>query len=95
MFSVADLLDRAKAGANIDSDYRLAKVIGITHSAEYNRSSSTITTFLNGTQIQTVTDVTRFAGLGDGAGIACFRRTTNGQTAANKFGFKDVLIESF
>jgi hypothetical protein len=63
--------------------------------AEYNRSSSTITTFLNGTQIQTVTDVTRFAGLGDGAGIACFRRTTNGQTAANKFGFKDVLIESF
>ena len=33
MFSVADLLDRAKAGANIESDYRLAKVIGITHAA--------------------------------------------------------------
>jgi len=32
MFSVADLLDRAKAGGNIESDYRLAKVIGITHS---------------------------------------------------------------
>ena len=33
MFSVADLLDRAKVGGNIESDYRLAKVIGITHSA--------------------------------------------------------------
>ena len=33
MFSIADLLERAKAKANIESDYRLAKVIGITHSA--------------------------------------------------------------
>jgi transcriptional regulator with XRE-family HTH domain len=32
MFSIADFLDRAKARALIDSDYRLAKVIGITHS---------------------------------------------------------------
>ena len=32
MFSIAELLDRAKAGGNIESDYRLAKVIGITHS---------------------------------------------------------------
>lgn len=32
MFSVADLLDRAKARGNIESDYRLGKVIGITHS---------------------------------------------------------------
>ena len=31
MFSVADLLERAKAGGNIESDYRLAKVIGISH----------------------------------------------------------------
>lgn len=29
MFSIADLLDRAKAGGQIDTDYRLAKVIGI------------------------------------------------------------------
>jgi len=36
MFSIADLIDRAKAGGNIDSDYRLAKVIGITHSAVSN-----------------------------------------------------------
>lgn len=36
MFSVADLLERAKAGGNIESDYRLAKVIGITHSAVSN-----------------------------------------------------------
>jgi hypothetical protein len=33
MISVADLLDRAKAGGSIESDYRLAKVIGITHAA--------------------------------------------------------------
>jgi predicted transcriptional regulator len=32
MFSVANLLDAAKEKASIDSDYRLAKVIGITHS---------------------------------------------------------------
>lgn len=32
MFLIADLLERAKAGANIETDYRLAKVIGITHS---------------------------------------------------------------
>lgn len=32
MFSVAELLERAKAGGNIESDYRLAKVIGISHS---------------------------------------------------------------
>jgi transcriptional regulator with XRE-family HTH domain len=31
MFSVANLLERAKAGGNIESDYRLAKVIGISH----------------------------------------------------------------
>ena len=36
MFSVADLLDRAKARAVIESDYRLAKVIGITHGAMTN-----------------------------------------------------------
>lgn len=32
MISIANLLDAAKAKAGIDSDYRLAKVIGITHS---------------------------------------------------------------
>ncbi len=36
MFSVADLLDRAKAGGNIDTDYRLAKVIGISHQGMTN-----------------------------------------------------------
>lgn len=36
MFSVADLIDRAKARGQIESDYRLAKVIGITHSAVSN-----------------------------------------------------------
>lgn len=29
MFSIAELLDRAKANANIESDYRLAKVLRI------------------------------------------------------------------
>lgn len=32
MISIANLLDAAKAKAGIESDYRLAKVIGITHS---------------------------------------------------------------
>lgn len=32
MFSVAQLLDRAKENGRIESDYRLAKVIGISHS---------------------------------------------------------------
>ena len=33
MSLVSDLLDKSKTYANIDSDYRLAKIIGITHSA--------------------------------------------------------------
>lgn len=33
MFSIANLLDSAKAKAVIESDYRLAKIIGISHSA--------------------------------------------------------------
>ncbi len=33
MFSIARLLDAAKARAQIESDYRLAKVIGITHAS--------------------------------------------------------------
>ena len=33
MFSIANLLDAAKARASIDSDYQLAKVIGISHQA--------------------------------------------------------------
>lgn len=33
MFSIADLLDRARASGSIVSDYQLAKVIGISHQA--------------------------------------------------------------
>ena len=33
MSLISDLLDKSKTCANIDSDYRLAKIIGITHSA--------------------------------------------------------------
>lgn len=33
MFSIANLLDSARAKANIESDYQLAKAIGITHQA--------------------------------------------------------------
>jgi transcriptional regulator with XRE-family HTH domain len=36
MFSIANLLDRAKAQANIESDYRLAKVLRINQSALSN-----------------------------------------------------------
>jgi transcriptional regulator with XRE-family HTH domain len=43
MFSVADLLDRAKARGNIGSDYQLAKVIGISHQGMTNyRSGKTM-----------------------------------------------------
>lgn len=35
MFSIANLIDRAKAGGNIDSDYKIADVIGISHQAIY------------------------------------------------------------
>lgn len=31
MFSIAEFLERAKAGAGIETDYRLGKVIGISH----------------------------------------------------------------
>lgn len=36
MFSVANLIDAAKARANIETDYRLAKVIGISHQGMTN-----------------------------------------------------------
>lgn len=36
MFSIANLLDRAKSNANIESDYRLAKVLRINQSAISN-----------------------------------------------------------
>lgn len=36
MFSIADLLDRAKSNAKIESDYRLAKVLRINQSAVSN-----------------------------------------------------------
>lgn len=36
MFSIANLLERAKANANIESDYRLAKVLRIKQSAISN-----------------------------------------------------------
>lgn len=32
MFSVSEFLDRAKAGAGAESDYRLAKMLGVNHS---------------------------------------------------------------
>ena len=36
MFSIANLLERAKANANFESDYRLAKVLSINQSAISN-----------------------------------------------------------
>jgi hypothetical protein len=64
---------------------------------DYNRSTGTLTSYLNSTQIQTITDLSGFGALnlGDGVGITMFRRTAGGQTAANRLGFKDVLIEAF
>lgn len=64
---------------------------------DFTRSTSTLTAYLNGTQIQTITDPSYFSSLnlGDGIGITMFRRTANGQTAANRLGFKNVTITSF
>ena len=43
MFSIANLLDSAKAKANIESDYRLAIVIGISHQAmSHYRAGNTL-----------------------------------------------------
>ena len=36
MFSIADLLERARAKGGIESDYRLAKIISVNPSAIYN-----------------------------------------------------------
>ena len=33
MYSIADLIERAKSNSNIESDYRLSKIIGINQSA--------------------------------------------------------------
>ena len=63
--------------------------------AEFNRSTSSIISKVNGTQILSLTDSTNFASLGDGIGIAMFRRTANGDAVANKLGFRNVTIESF
>lgn len=64
---------------------------------DYNRSAGTLTSYLNGTQIMTITDLAGFnaLSLGDGVGLTMFRRTDGGQTAANRLGFKDVAITSF
>jgi hypothetical protein len=63
--------------------------------ADFNRSTFTVTTYLNGNLVLTMTDSTNFAGLGDGIGIGMFRRTANSETAANRYGFKNVTITSF
>lgn len=39
MFSIANLLERAKAGGNIESDYRLAKVLRINQTRLSNYRS--------------------------------------------------------
>jgi hypothetical protein len=64
---------------------------------DYNRTTGTIISYLNSTQIMTLTDLSGFnaLNLGDGAGITMFRRTANGQTASNRLGFKNLLVESF
>lgn len=64
---------------------------------DYNRSTGTFTSFLNGTQIMTITDPTYFGALnlGDGAGVTVFRRTLNGSTSASRLGFRNVQITSF
>ena len=63
-----------------------------------NRSTNTVTTKING-----VTNLTSQAGeaslvataTGSGIGIGSFRRTAAGQSAANRYGFRSVLLETF
>lgn len=72
---------------------------GMVWRAELNRAASTVTTFIwNGTgwtQVLQYTGPTYMSGLGNGVGIATFRRTANGTTAANRYGFRSIKIESF
>ena len=70
-------------------------VDGYVLRADFDRSTSTVTTYLNGNLVFTMVDPTHFAGMGDGVGIAMFRRTAGGETAANRYGVRDVTIESF
>ena len=80
-----------------DSGYGFATpfVNGDVWRADFNRSTSTVTTYLNGNLVFTIIDATNFAGMGDGVGIAMFRRTANAETASNRYGVKNVTITSF
>jgi hypothetical protein len=64
---------------------------------EYDRTVGSLTSYLNGTQIQTITDLAGFNALvlGDGVGWTQFRRTDNGQSASDALGFKSVVVEEF
>lgn len=62
--------------------------------AELHRASNTVITKKNGTQIHSLTDAA-ISALGDGVGIGSFRRVTGGGSAANRYGFKSVVIEAF
>lgn len=62
--------------------------------AEYIRSANTVVTRVNGVQVLNATNAL-LAMSGDGIGIATFRRTANGTSAANRLGFKSIKVESF
>lgn len=62
--------------------------------AELYRSTNTIKTYVNGAPVLSLTD-SRISSLGSGAGIAAFRRTASGTTAANRYGFKNFKCEPF
>ena len=62
--------------------------------AELHRSSNTIVTYRNGMEIHRLTDAS-FGDLGSGMGIGSFRRTAAGGSAANRYGFRSVRLQTF
>lgn len=84
-FTIFTPTDNAGAIALVDGDVWVA---------ELYRSTNTVITYRNGTQIQSHTDG-RISSLGSGIGIGSFRRTAAGQSAANRYGFRSIRAESF
>jgi len=84
-FTIFSPTDSAGAVALVDEDVWVA---------ELYRSTNTVITKRNGVQIQSHTNGL-ISSLGDGIGIGSFRRTAAGQSAANRYGFRSIRVESF
>jgi hypothetical protein len=73
-------------------------VDGDVWSAEINRTTNRVTTYLNGAMnLRSQTGEASLVAVasGNGLGIGSFRRTAAGQSAANRYGFRNVRYEVF